>query len=162
MKVSTINTSLNQLPAIFNKFQFDSNTKIINFGCGRYPDNVTVLYPNVVNYDPLYDNKYDQKSKVTTDIEEVLTFANDNENVVVMCANVLNVLTDTQLDEVFDWFSIMYQLNCKIIISVYEGNKTGVQKSTTKGYQRNERTKEYLNRFDFGTIYPHGNIIIIE
>ena len=44
--------------------------------------------------------------------------------------------------------------NTIILISIYEGNKSGIGKETTKGYQKNMKLKEYLkylkylNKFD--------------
>ena len=55
--VSTINTSLNQIPALFNKFPIPDEHVIVNYGCGRYPDNITNKFKNeIIHYDPLFDN----------------------------------------------------------------------------------------------------------
>lgn len=162
MSISTINTSLNQVPALFKKYTFPKDSKIVNYGCGRYPDNIAELYPNVVSYDPLYDNGHKQTSEVYTDVVNIFKYIDENDNVILMCANVLCVLTDEQLYETLDYFSIMQQLGCIIYISIYEGDKSSIQKQTTKGYQRNEPIKNYLDYINFGNVELKGKTIIIS
>ena len=43
----------------------------------------------------------------------------------------------------------IWQLSSKAIIlfKIYEGNKTGIGCETSRGYQRNERTVDYIKNF---------------
>jgi hypothetical protein len=162
--VPTINTSLNQIPALFNKFKFPKDVTIINYGCGRYPDNVSNGFKNtVISYDPQFDNHKNQKTEVIEDITELFYVVEEIESKkVVFCANVLNVLNDEELDDCIRDLGILHNLGCEIIIGIYEGNRSSSHKQTTKGFQRNEPTKEYLNNMDFDNITVKGKFIIIE
>lgn len=148
--ISTINTSIKQIPAIFNKYCENKDTIIINFGCGRYPDLVSEIKLKeycVVSYDPLFDNVENNDSYVYINFNDIASIATEevanNKNIVVYCANVLNVLNNDLLLTVSQQLKDLLKIGCSLKISIYEGSKTGENKSTKKGYQRNEKTAEY-------------------
>ena len=163
--VSTINTSIKHIPALFNKIEFSENETIINFGCGRYPDMVNDKLKNtIISYDPQFDKKENNKTNVVTDIVDLYKIVdsfNGERDVITLCANVFNVLTDDLLDDVIIQLTALHYIGCKIFISVYEGDKSGVHKKTTKGFQRNEKTNQYLYLLDFGIVSIKRNVISI-
>jgi len=81
---------------------------------------------------------------------------------ILICANVLNVIqSDVSLHETVKQMS---QVSCPVIISVYEGNRSGDGKVTTKGYQRNLPAREYewwLKQY-FSEVKRKGNKFICQ
>lgn len=151
-----LNTSLNQIPAIVKKYKTDLETKyccVLNYGCGRYWTNVQ-RYLNVPTM--VYD-----KNIECVDQREV--FRHINADVAIVCANVLNVITDTQ--ELYGVIEDLLSFKCDVYISIYEGNKSGEPSET----QRNERTHLYMNRINLiidgdenWTVRKSGNNILIK
>lgn len=50
----------------------------------------------------------------------------------------------------------------KVVFAIYEGDKTGKGKVTTKGYQRNQKTADYMKLINEYFDYTHkkGNLIV--
>ena len=50
------------------------------------------------------------------------------------------------------------------IIQIYEGNKSGIGKQTKRGYQRNERAKDYIDALEAleFTVVRKGNILYLK
>jgi hypothetical protein len=161
LNVPTINTSIKQVPALFNKISVAKDTTIINFGCGRYPELVEAKFKDneVYSYDPLFDR---DNENVYTDIYALYhTIGYLEMKAVIACANVLNVLEGDllplvigQLKECLTGAQVLY-------ISIYEGDKSGKGRATTKGYQRNQKTAEYMGLFEGYNVQRKGNILKI-
>jgi len=140
-------TSINdkKLPSAFtkllNKNEFKPNTVNIDIGGGRF-DNATeaLAEANVKNhvFDP-FNRSYEHNMDVVNQI------ANGKADTATI-NNVLNVIAerDNQL-KVLHQAKNALKPKGKAYISVYEGNKTGVGKPTSKGFQHNKSTKEYLD-----------------
>jgi hypothetical protein len=77
------------------------------------------------------------------------------KKVLSICSNVLNVIND---DETIRTIAHQLESSQKALVTVYEGNKSGQGKATTKGFQRNLKTKEYLKFFNNATVKE--NVII--
>jgi hypothetical protein len=82
---------------------------------------------------------------------------------VVVCANVLNVIKeDSIIQEILQDILNYVHLGSKVYIQIYEGNKSGVGLPTSRGYQRNEVTSQYLDMikkvYAPNKIFKHGNI----
>ena len=65
---------------------------------------------------------------------------------VIICSNVLNVIAEENalcnvLNQLYDYSAE----NTDVYITIYEGDKSGVGKETTKGYQRNEKLSKYTD-----------------
>lgn len=139
--ITSKNTSINstKLPAIYNKINWDKfqNIKMLDYGCGKF-DNAKDYIENLngkwFGYDP-----YNR-----TELE--------NERVykewfnIIVCSNVLNVLSDTKIIyDVLHKIRLFASNNTAIFFTVYEGDKSGIGKLTKADcYQRNEKTIEYL------------------
>lgn len=146
------NTSINnRLPRLYKSLEklticgdavLPQIESIMDFGCGRYPMHVAQWAKNhsinVHQYDPYWTiNSYHHNSDSRTNL--------DGEIWALCISNVLNVVTD--------WSEVMLsgieavplpegpQL---IVCTVYEGDRTGEGKHTSKGYQRNEPIETYL------------------
>lgn len=98
---------------------------------------------------------------------------------VVLCSNVLNVINDDE-----SLYQAVYQMlahvrhdeqgNGVVLITVYEGDKSGEGRVTRDGYQRNLRTSAYVEmlekRFEADyapetpciTVYRKGRIIFVR
>jgi len=79
-----------------------------------------------------------------------------------VCSNVLNVINDDDaITEVIrDIDSI--KGNCTdVYFTIYEGDKSGIGKETSKGYQRNQKAESYIELLKsfFGEVSKSGNII---
>ena len=143
-KYTSANTSQNQIPALYKKAlkngMLQPLMRVYDYGCGKYLEQLQdfAIDNNFLIYG--YD-KYNQS--VSHNLHVSLTrlpIAN-----VITCCNVLNVLDNPALNEVLTELS-MYAKDFKIpvIISTYEGNKSGTGKQSKKDcYQRNMRTKDY-------------------
>ena len=140
MTVQTITsaaTSLRQVPAIFKKVDFSGIN--LDIGGGKYDevqsyfDRERIACHNLV-YDPF--NRSDEHNQSVLDkvkIERIHT---------VTISNVLNVIKDKEHRlEVLRLASQANPIYC--LITVYEGDRSGDGKETTKGYQLNRKLKDY-------------------
>jgi len=86
---------------------------------------------------------------------------------VMMCNNVLNVLTDDVLDGVISDMKYICTL-CgikSVVVTVYERNKTGVGEMTgIDTYQRNQKTIDYINSLSkkFLDVTKHKKALLIK
>ena len=147
---------------MFNKIEIAENEIIINFGCGRYPELIEDKFSDnsVISYDPLYDGV--NSFVLTTEQELYHTASYLGGNGVVMCANVLNVLTDDLLALVIGQLKTLCKSGAVVNVGIYEGDKSGNGNPTKKGYQRNERAKEYIKHFAGFNVVRKSNILIIK
>ena len=141
-------TSISVINKVYTKGEYIRGSNILDYGGGKYDKNIEYMKQkgcNVVVYDPY--NRSDEYNANTID------FINTHPIQYIVCSNVLNVIKeDDVIAEVLEDISNTKQKNqgCKVYISVYEGDKTGEPKETTKGWQRNEKTdcyKDVINRF---------------
>lgn len=164
--INTLGTSRKQIPASAKRLDvhlgpsFSDCHRVINYGCGKWPELTERYwlehYPNLtkrIHYDP---NSLEPGVCVsipygyTTDL--------------VFCANVLNVLEDDVISEVL---SHLASLHFKaLVIQIHEGDRRGQGRVTRCGYQRNERTSDYLPLllpfFSDRTISVRSRLIIIS
>jgi hypothetical protein len=147
---SSADTSINQvrLPAAFNKLAreevwldfFDKGGINFDIGGGRF-DNATNFLEdyNVTNivYDPF--NRSDVHNK-----NAVQKGANGKADTVTI-NNVLNVIQEeaNQMQTLEQAYNAL-KVGGVAYISVYEGNKTGQGKQTSKGWQNNKSLNEYV------------------
>ena len=152
--ITSKETSLNQLPRVYKTKVFKELSKdvttIFDLGCGKY--NKAKKFCESLGLTYLGYDKYNRSSEENQKALEGLKKA---KKVLSICSNVLNVIND---DETIR--TIVHQLenSQKALVTVYEGNKSGQGKATTKGFQRNLKTKEYLKFFNNATVKE--NVII--
>ena len=144
-------TSLKQIPAVIKNLVIDEYMTILDYGCGKY--DLTKEY--VESFGATYYG-YDKYNR--TEEENKLALACKPD--IIVCANVLNVIKEDEVIE--EIINHMLTFKCDILFSVYEGNKTGEGKPTTRGYQRNEKAVNYIEKFlkdKFNDIYRIKNEI---
>lgn len=149
MENNTFNTSLNQVPAIIKEYRDVLPETILNYGCGcGYRKVEAYLEHGVTSYDKYSNEEAIRKLDRSKDYE------------CVVCANVLNVIeTEKEMNEMLKDIA---SLSDTALFSVYEGNGTGVGNPTSKGYQRNQKAKEYegiLKRY-FSSVVRKGKNFI--
>lgn len=152
------NTSVNKcLPALYKKLESlymcgklateDIDT-IIDYGCGRYPEFVEQWCADrdkiLFQYDPLWeiDREFNPERKAP-------------KNYMLCLSNVLNVCVDwkytlrsaiewkDRLRSAINYWWVPTESPHIIIIKVYEGDRSGIGKWSSKGYQQNLPLDEY-------------------
>jgi hypothetical protein len=141
-------TSLSQVPALAKAKELATlrwavnNPLILDYGCGKYDKTKEYVHNKLkcayAGYDPY--NRSAEENKIAMD-----TVRNWKGTVIVICANVLNVIdSDEEVKNVISKVSTITQF---AFFSVYEGKGDGVGRATGKGWQRNERAANYSKFF---------------
>lgn len=142
-EITSANTSIRKISAVYTNYDFEDGSVILDYGCGKYFNDVEAYLRNkhktliTLGYDPYNQNK---------DINEShLALANTIGIDYIVCSNVLNVIKETEvIRTAISNIAELAKDNTKIIFSIYEGNKSGQGKETSCGYQRNQKTKDYV------------------
>lgn len=150
-------STINQIYKLLPKMGYQAGTTILDFGCGKYNKNKE--YANDCNY--LWFG-YDPYNRTKEYNDSTLCWLNNTKPNIIICSNVLNVLENVNLiTSVLNDISNYASDDTDVYITIYEGDKSGVGKVTTKGYQRNEKLhnyKEYISTL-FNVIDIKGNIL---
>ena len=138
-------TSINvsKKPAGYNELkkrgEIKDNELIVDIGGGKFDNLVEDAAKEgatVKVYDP-FNRTPEHNAAVVNEIK-------DGQADMAMSHNVLNVIQeDKNIINIARQAENAIKPNGKAHFSVYEGTGTGVGKVTTKGYQRNEKTKNY-------------------
>lgn len=165
---TSADTSINnvKLPAAITKYPPEIGESVCDYGCGKYTEHIRAqLSDTVCEYFPF--DPYNQTTTVNNAARRYgCTFG---YNRIYMC-NVLNVIDSEDaikdaLHRAFAWLNV----GGKLIIQIYEGNKSGVGRVTKNDcYQRNEKTAVYIKYFA-DAFYSmknyaherHGNVLIV-
>lgn len=140
---TSANTSIRKISAVYTNYDFEDGSVILDYGCGKYFNDVETYLINKNN--TLITLGYDPYNQDKDANESYLALANTIGIDYIVCSNVLNVIKETEVVKtVISNIAELAKDNTKIIFSIYEGDKTGVGKITRCGYQRNQKTKEYL------------------
>lgn len=122
---------------------------VLDYGCGRYidhiADHVAQYRAEYLPYD-LYNQPKDINLSSMQTVENVQKIAG---KMVVVCANVLNVIdSDYIIESIADKF-VGYAIGgAAVFVTVYEGDKSSIGRVTgTDQYQRNQKVREYLKFF---------------
>ena len=135
-------TSVNTVAAVYKVLPKEvSEAYILDYGGGKYNSNVEyakdVLNSIVLVYDP-YNRSKEHNF-------EVISFFKAHPAKYVVCSNVLNVIKEEEV--ILDALQKMYKLTAKngfIYIKVYVRDGNGIGVKTSKGWQRNDKSDEYL------------------
>lgn len=152
-KYSSKDTSLNQVAAVYKRYQFPTGAKVLDYGGGKYDTAADYMKAQGVTV-----KVYDPYNRTPEENAAALAITPD----YVVCSNVLNVIAE---DEVIDGIlSDLASYPATVLITVYEGNGTGTGAATTKGYQRNEKTAAYADRIrsHFGTVTRKNSVYICQ
>ena len=154
---SSADTSLNQVPAVFKKVNWKSGTTNIDIGGGKYDTSTNFMkdkgVTNVV-FDP-----FNRDAEHNRNAFEKIQSKGDT----VTVANVLNVIKeDVVRDNVILQAAKALKPNGTAYFGIYEGNASGNGKETSKGWQNNRKTADYIPEIAkrFKTIKKSGNMII--
>lgn len=139
-KYSSADTSINTVNLVYKSFKFPEGSLILDYGGGKYDSNVN--YMKKLGVDVLV---FDPFNRTKAHNQKVLDYVSKYKPDFIINSNVLNVIAED--DIVLDVIKTIKKLSgskTTVIFAIYEGNKTGVGKVTTKGYQRNLKTAAYV------------------
>ena len=140
--ITSKDTSIKQVSAVYTNYKFEPYSFILDIGCGKYYQDTIdrMSKENIVasGYDP-----YNQ----TKEINDLSLSIFDNKNPdYIVCSNVLNVIKEDEcIEDLLKMICSYSDKNTKIIFSVYRGDSSSIGKETTKGYQRNQKPREYID-----------------
>ena len=162
-KYSSKLTSINTVPSVFKNKIIEEFDVILDYGGGKYDTTTEFLRTKGIE-----NLVYDPFNRSTIHNSDVLNRVLELNGVSCsVCANVLCVIYEDEvvLNILKDLVSYT-KSGGLILIQIYEGNKTGVGKVTTKGYQRNKKTADYLpliyKIIPKEWVIRKGNLIIIK
>jgi len=151
--ITSAKTSLNQIPALHKKIDFQSGTTNLDYGGGAYEKTSEWLYDtyNVRNvvYDPF--NRYDGYTVRVVNS----CFINPTDSCT--CANVLNVIDCSYSRRgVLRGIAAMTKINAPVYFWVHEGDRTGKGNLTKNGecWQENRKTEDYLE--EIRAVFPNA------
>ena len=155
---SSTSINKNKLPQGFTKLKamgvFQEGQLVVDIGGGKFDNAVNDLAKRGVTlrvYDPF--NRSPEHNR------EVANEVSGGNADVAISNNVLNVIEeDVNITRVIDQAFDAIPVGAKAYFTVYGGNQTGVGAQTTKGWQRNERTKDYVPRLE--EVFGEGNITV--
>ena len=139
-KYTSADTSINTISAVY-KLIDTPNTVILDYGGGKYDTNAEYMMQKcnspVLVFDP-YNRTQEHNSKV-------IQFFKLNPAKIAVCSNVLCVIKEDEviLDILENIKSLMAE-NGLLYIRVYERDRNGIGCRTTKGWQRNQKTEDYI------------------
>lgn len=140
--ITSKETSIKQVPALHKSryvAEIGHNASVLDYGAGKYSELAeSYLRKNVqiAAYTP-----YDPYNLPGRLIPENARYD------ITLCANVLNVIREENAITGVIRNAIFHtRKGGQVMFTVYEGDKSGKGKITTKGYQRNESTQNYMTR----------------
>jgi len=131
--------------------------RVLDFGGGKYSEAqeyLRSLGAVCEVYDP-YNRSHEENMRVLNQKYDLM-----------MCNNVLNVLTDDVLPHVvLDMYKVAQMCGViKIVVTVYERDRSGVGCYTGKNsYQRNEKTAAYIDKLRcFLGVSRHKKAVVVH
>jgi hypothetical protein len=153
---SSAKTSLNQVSAGHKKIKWKAGTANLDWGGGKSDMGTKYLKDthDVTNY------VYDPFNRSAAENAAALKSKPDT----ITSHNVLNVIQEDEviIEMMKEWKKITSAKT--IYITVYEGNRSGEGKPTSKGYQRNMKLADYLPLVQqvFPSASKKGTMIVIN
>ena len=155
--ITSEKTSQNQIPALHKWYAANEtahDVTVVDYGCGKYDTGIDFLRDagfSVLPFDP-YNREWKENM--------VAAFClNHGGNPVVLVANVLNVIAE---EEERSKAIHNASLGSVAYFTVYEGDRSGMGKETTKGFQMNRKTVDYMAEIEkhFANVQREGKVII--
>ena len=138
--ITSAKTSIKQSPAVFSKVNWEEGTRNFDVGGGAYDLATNKLagvgVENLI-YDP-FNRSEEHNNKVISSLKK------RNADTATV-ANVLNVIAEPE-----NQLTALKQADALLkpggtaYIGIYEGDRSGVGKQTSSGYQNNSKTADYL------------------
>lgn len=160
-KYTSKDTSINVVNKVYTSFEFSNNSLILDYGGGRFDSNINYMKEKNGSVVKVYD-KFNRSKEHN---EKVLSFFKNNLPNYIVCSNVLNVIMEDEIIDLICSDILNYSgKDTTIIFVIYEGDRSSIGKITSKGYQRNEKTKEYLSFIEkkFDVIKKKSNMIVCK
>lgn len=140
-KYTSAETSINltRTPAIAKLVDWKPGTTNIDLGCGKKPELLIEYLATQgvtgVGIDP-YNRTKLQNREARAKVRKADT---------VTISNVLNVIKEKKYRrELLETAKRLVKTTGKVYVTVYEGNKTGQGEATSKGWQENRATVDYV------------------
>lgn len=157
--ISSANTSLNQIAATFRHPKFSPVDKNLDIGGGKFNKGTEFLasrgIENVI---------FDPYNRPSTENKAVIKRLKSGERFpTVTSNNVLNVIAEQSVREnVILQSAKALSPDGTAYFLIYEGDSSGVGKETTRGWQNNKKTNEYMNEIKkhFNNVTKSGNLLI--
>jgi hypothetical protein len=146
MAINSKNTSINntRLPRLYgyiNRMVGLEGKTVLDLGCGN-PVTQQLIRDSFPNTKFILIDKFWQGTNL---VHRAWKAAYSHKVDLVVISNVLNVIdSDSDLVELISSAVLM---NTDIYITIYEGDKSGIGKETTRGYQRNQKISYYMKYF---------------
>lgn len=157
--ITSKDTSLNQIPATFKRVAWVAGTINFDIGAGKYTKFTEALGTVGVknySYDPYHLTHDENKNALMTTFDKADT---------VTVNNVLNVIFEQteQLAVIKTAFSALSR-NGTAYFLIYQGDKSGNGKETSKGWQWNTKAEKYVDliKVYFINVQRKGNLIIAK
>ena len=157
-KITSADTSVNQVAATFKKVDFKPGTKNLDYGGGKYDAGTDYMKSIGVEnfvYDPF--NRTEEHNK-----DVISKMAKDKADTVTV-NNVLNVIAEGDARDFVVKDAARYlKPNGTAYFLVYEGDRSGEGKRTSKGFQNNKKAEFYLPvvKESFSDVSRQGNMIV--
>jgi hypothetical protein len=161
--ISSADTSLSQVPALFKKadITFPEGSVNLDIGGGRF-NKATEYMATERNVENLVLDPYNRSPEHNAAISARVSSEPAD---TATAANVLNVIAEPKARaDVIRQASTNIKPGGTAYFQIYEGARTGVGKETSKGFQNNKKTADYLLEVEsiFGpnNVRRKGNVII--
>ena len=164
-RTSSKDTSIKQIAAVFKKpeiFDLKEGSVNLDIGGGKF-DLGTDYLRNERGVENLVFDKFNRSPEHNEEVLNRIRGTGGADSATA--ANVLNVIEEPEARERVIQQSYDYTKDGgKVFFQVYEGSGTGVGRETTKGWQNNKKTLEYIPEiegiFGEGNVQRKGDIII--
>jgi hypothetical protein len=157
---SSADTSVKQLAATFRNVAWRPGTRNLDLGGGKYDLGTDYLRERGVEnlvYDP-YNRDEDHNARV-------LAAVNETPPDTTTVNNVLNVIKEPEArDAVIGTVARTIRPDGTAYFLIYEGDRKGGGKQTSKGWQNNRPATGYLDevKAHFGDVTRKGNLIVAQ
>lgn len=156
---TSADTSLNQIPSIFKRVQWHQGTTNIDIGGGRF--NTATDYMKEQGVNNIVFDSFNRDTEHNRNAFDKIKAKGDT----VTVANVLNVIKEGEIrDNVILQAAKALKPDGTAYFGIYEGSGTGEGKATSKGWQNNRKTADYVAEIakHFNDVSRKGNMIIAK
>jgi len=169
--ISSADTSLKQVPAILRLIDKNCENpalfwvrrqRVLDYGGGRYDELTDALAKRGVTnliYDP-----YNRTTEHNALVRQVFS-VNHGQADLALCSNVLNVVREPEARrEILRDIKRMTKSDGIVFFTVYEGDKSSKGRKTSKGWQANRPTKNYVRELkrEFESVQVKGKLIYAQ
>lgn len=136
-------TSINggKLPTVYNKIEFPTGCTALNYGGGKF--NNTIEFGVANGFTDLVFDPFNRNAKWNAEIVKSIS---ENGVDLAILSNVLNVIKEENVREfVLSVLANTLSENKPLFITVYEGDRTGCGRQTSKSaWQENRKLRGYI------------------